>query len=455
MFGQLIAVAVQSGISDKTLSGHLYCKCTTIPNTSDRLNRLSGVGVAASCAYNGLGDRLSETANGQTTHYTMDLNAGLTQVLQDGTNTYLCGAGRVAQYGANGPEYYLGDALGSVRQMVDASGNVTLGRNYKPYGGVLSSMGGGATSYGFTNEWTDASTGEVYLRARWYAPGQGRFLTKDVWAGDSSNPMSYNAWLYGYANPITFIDPSGYFPLLEFERDPVKRNGGKANFWKYSEMVAAEQAAGQVASALALNINYTNLLRKSILGDNFKDCPGFPMRFLTPLEAFYLVYKGPVTWEKVPEQGPGGAFGKTYGRNRVRVFSNHYADYTVQHPGWVIHELGHAFEYALSPTDSSKSPGRNGLPLNLLIRKLKDPMDPEKDDPIDPNAGFASSFERGYQYSQGLGREEIFADMFLGWVKNKWATNRDIGQLTEMGQARSDHMMQNMSTLIRIAIETP
>jgi len=57
----------------------------------------------------------------------MDLNAGLTQVLQDGTNTYLYGAGRVAQYSANGPEYYLGDALGSVRQMVDASADVTLG----------------------------------------------------------------------------------------------------------------------------------------------------------------------------------------------------------------------------------------------------------------------------------------------------------------------------------------
>jgi hypothetical protein len=85
-----------------------------------------GIGQAASKAYISPGDRLSETANSQTTHYTMDLNAGLTQVLQDRTNTYLYGAGRIAQYGANGPEYYLGDALGSVRQLVDASGDVTL-----------------------------------------------------------------------------------------------------------------------------------------------------------------------------------------------------------------------------------------------------------------------------------------------------------------------------------------
>jgi hypothetical protein len=36
------------------------------------------------------------------------------------------GAGRLALYRANSPEYYLGDALGSVRQMADANGNVTL-----------------------------------------------------------------------------------------------------------------------------------------------------------------------------------------------------------------------------------------------------------------------------------------------------------------------------------------
>jgi YD repeat-containing protein len=110
--------------------------------TYDTANRLIGVswaGVAASYEYNGFGDRLSEIANSQTTEYTMDLNAGLTQVLQNGTNTYLYGAGRVAQYGANGPEYYLGDALGSVRQLVDANGNVTMAKDYKPYGDVLSS----------------------------------------------------------------------------------------------------------------------------------------------------------------------------------------------------------------------------------------------------------------------------------------------------------------------------
>jgi hypothetical protein len=36
-----------------------------------------------------LGRRLSQFKNGVTTQYTLDLNAGLTQALQDGANTYL------------------------------------------------------------------------------------------------------------------------------------------------------------------------------------------------------------------------------------------------------------------------------------------------------------------------------------------------------------------------------
>ncbi len=60
-----------------------------------------------------------------------------------------------------------------------------------------------------TNEWTDASTGDVYLRARWYAPGQGRFLTKDTWEGDYTRPLSYNRWNYVESNPINIMDPTG------------------------------------------------------------------------------------------------------------------------------------------------------------------------------------------------------------------------------------------------------
>jgi hypothetical protein len=87
------------------------------------------------------GDRVSQTVNGVTTHYVLDQAAGLAQVLSDGANTYLYGAGRIAQYSAAGPAYFLTDALGSVRQLVDGSSKVTMAKDYQPYGEELSHTG--------------------------------------------------------------------------------------------------------------------------------------------------------------------------------------------------------------------------------------------------------------------------------------------------------------------------
>jgi YD repeat-containing protein len=58
---------------------------------ANRLTAVSGQPSAYGFAYNGLGGRLRQTIDGVPTNYTLDLNAGLTQVLSDGTNTYLYG----------------------------------------------------------------------------------------------------------------------------------------------------------------------------------------------------------------------------------------------------------------------------------------------------------------------------------------------------------------------------
>jgi hypothetical protein len=87
--------------------------------------------------YNGLGDRLLQTVDSVTTNYILDLNAGLTQVLDDGTNSYLYGNGRIGELQPSGFAFHLGDALGSVRQLSDAIGDVTLAKSYEPFGSLL------------------------------------------------------------------------------------------------------------------------------------------------------------------------------------------------------------------------------------------------------------------------------------------------------------------------------
>jgi len=57
-------------------------------------------------------------------------------VLSDGTNSYTYGLGRISQQSGNTPEYFLGDALGSVRQLTDQAGAITYSKGYDPYGVV-------------------------------------------------------------------------------------------------------------------------------------------------------------------------------------------------------------------------------------------------------------------------------------------------------------------------------
>jgi RHS repeat-associated protein len=152
---------------------------------------------------------LQQTVGSQTTTYVMDLNAGLTQVLSDGTNTYTYGLQRISQVGTADTEYFLGDALGSVRQLTDETGAVTLAKNYSPFGEVLSNLGSTSTPFGFTSEYTDSYIKLINLRSRLYSPAIGRFLTRDSWQGDYYKPALSSDWGYVGDNPVNRRDPTG------------------------------------------------------------------------------------------------------------------------------------------------------------------------------------------------------------------------------------------------------
>ena len=180
---------------DDEVNGYTY-------DSANRLISVTGPSGMTTYSYDGLGNRYQQTVNEVTTTYTLDTASGLTQVLSDGTNKYLYGMGRIAQVNGEDIEYFLGDALGSVRQLTDESGEIILTREYDPYGNVLSSVGTVETKYGFTNEYT--SQGLIYLRARYYNPNIGRFTTVDP------SQQEANLYLYAGANPVNETDPTGF-----------------------------------------------------------------------------------------------------------------------------------------------------------------------------------------------------------------------------------------------------
>ena len=99
--------------------------------------------------------------------------------------------------------------MGSIRQLTDASAEVTLLQSYDPFGNLLKQSGPGFSGFGYTGEQEVANYGLVFLRARYYDPSVGRFVSKDQWSGSMLRPQTQNGWAYVSNNPINQTDPSG------------------------------------------------------------------------------------------------------------------------------------------------------------------------------------------------------------------------------------------------------
>jgi len=168
--------------------------------------------------YNGDGVRVAQEVDGVETRWVQD-TVGLAQVLMEtsgGAETiYLYGHARLAQVEGADAEWFLGDALGSVRQVVDDGGDVVLARDYSPFGVVRSESGTGSSGYGFTGEQYDPYIDMLFLRARWYSVGTGGFVSQDPWSGSIYRPATLHGYLYASGNPINQRDPSGRQPYID------------------------------------------------------------------------------------------------------------------------------------------------------------------------------------------------------------------------------------------------
>jgi RHS repeat-associated protein len=104
-------------------------------------------------------------------------------------------------------EYYGTDAIGSVRIVFDASGNIVGRMDYGPFGEQLSPSIMGQKS--FAGLFRDGEAGLDYAQARSFQVRTGRFSAPDpVYAG-LFDPQTWNRYSYALNNPLTFIDPSG------------------------------------------------------------------------------------------------------------------------------------------------------------------------------------------------------------------------------------------------------
>ena len=178
----------------------------------DQANRMTSSGAGVTYAYNGDGLRMSKLVSATTTQQTWDVVEGLPLLLKDGTTSYVTGLGGlpIEQITSSGTtSYYHQDRIGSTRAITNSSGTVVATKTYDPYGNVTATTGTLVNPFQFAGQYTDSESGLQYLRARFYDPVSGSFLSRDPMAASTRSP-------YGYASnsPVNASDPSGLFDVL-------------------------------------------------------------------------------------------------------------------------------------------------------------------------------------------------------------------------------------------------
>jgi RHS repeat-associated protein len=206
-----------------TMSGKVF--------TYDSENHLKSMnGGAVALVYDGDGHRVAKTVNGVTTRYLVDdLNpTGYAQVVEEVAGgavqrEYAYGLQRISQsqFISNTwtTSYYSYDGLGSVRQLTNAAGAVTDSYEYDAFGNSFTVSGTTPNNYIYRGEQYDSDLGLYYLRARYYNPVTGRFLSRDPYEGEPQIPATLHKYLYVGGNPVMFYDPTGFEAA---EEDAVK-----------------------------------------------------------------------------------------------------------------------------------------------------------------------------------------------------------------------------------------
>lgn len=114
--------------------------------------------------------------------------------------------------------YYICNARGDIVQLVDEDGNVVNHYRYDEWGNTLEKQEQIENPIRYAAEYYDEESGLYYLRARYYEPTTGRFISKDTYEGTLTNPLTLNLYTYCLNNPIRYLDPTGHY-VSDFDKE--------------------------------------------------------------------------------------------------------------------------------------------------------------------------------------------------------------------------------------------
>ncbi len=163
-------------------------------------------GTTASYTYSPDSLRVSKTVNGETTTHVLDGANVVADVTAEGIAKYNRGRELISMEQNGQKGYYVFNGHGDVVQMRSASGEQVYGKRYDAFGVEIfdyEDTNQFANPFGYAGEYTDEESGNIYLRARYYNPSTGRFLSEDPIMDGT------NWYIYAGNNPVLYVDPWG------------------------------------------------------------------------------------------------------------------------------------------------------------------------------------------------------------------------------------------------------
>ncbi len=104
---------------------------------------------------------------------------------------------------------YALDGQGNLRFVTDEVGNKVRSTEYDPFGNWRAAKGQANIHMLYQGQQLDNESSLYYLRARYYDPTIGRFISKDPLKGYLTIPQTQNPYAYALNNPVNLSDPSG------------------------------------------------------------------------------------------------------------------------------------------------------------------------------------------------------------------------------------------------------
>ena len=242
-----------------------------VVNHYNALNQLTETltkNYKVSFTYDAEGLRTSKTVNGKKTVFIWDGNQLVMELSESGIvkKRYIRGNDLVyvdkeADKDSGkfeDKQYYVTDSHGNVVQLTNVDGKIIKTYEYDSFGNEVNLDKKDENPFRYCGEYYDKETEEIYLRARYYQPSVGRFITRDTYTGESDESLSLHLYTYCENDSVNAWDPSGHWG---------RKDG------KYVHQEITKDAYENVKQSIKLQIlhtDYEKILQGSIVPDYYK-----------------------------------------------------------------------------------------------------------------------------------------------------------------------------------------